>query len=404
MLGKILRSRPLVETPLPYTSSPWKLLREDIRLVFRTLWYLPAVMLPFKPSNGGDLNELYPSLSNLANLAFHAVLSLIQLFFLCSIPLCFVCMVPFPLVAAYVGFFLWANKALCNAVLNREPSVLVSNYPEKASPAHDGEHWIFINGVACGQSWLQKNIDRLGCTFGRKVTGVHNPSTGMIFDIIQCLIQRDFGYATQDVRDAYALVRASLSNSDFDRVVLIVHSQGGIEAGLITDWLLDELPQRLLRKLEIYTFGNAANHFNNPYRTLPSPRLGEIHHDPILHIEHYVNSADFIGLWGVLNFAAIPNRFMGRVFVRCGTGHLFNQHYLGTMFPLGPNRQVLDSNPFMDTIVDNPAIFVEGAIRDGIVQMGIIPRKKLKTFSRLWLYRNGGKPIDPKNKIQTFEQ
>ena len=35
---------------------------------------------------------------------------------------------------------------------------------------------------------------------------------------------------------------------------------------MIIDWLLQELPQDLLSKLEVYTFGNAANHFNNPHR------------------------------------------------------------------------------------------------------------------------------------------
>jgi hypothetical protein len=35
---------------------------------------------------------------------------------------------------------------------------------------------------------------------------------------------------------------------------------------MVIDWLLQELPQDLLCKLEVYTFGNAANHFNNPHR------------------------------------------------------------------------------------------------------------------------------------------
>lgn len=39
---------------------------------------------------------------------------------------------------------------------------------------------------------------------------------------------------------------------------------------MIIDWLLQELPQNLLSKLEVYTFGNAANHFNNPHRNIQS--------------------------------------------------------------------------------------------------------------------------------------
>ncbi|RDW89839.1 uncharacterized protein DSM5745_01614 [Aspergillus mulundensis] len=281
--------------------------------------------------------------------------------------------------------------------LNRNISVLESKYPEDNAPEHQHEHWVYINGIACGQTWFQSNIDRLAYTFGRKITGVHNPSTGLVFDVIQCLIQRDFAYATQDVREAYTLLRAALLNPDYTKVVLITHSQGGIEAGLIIDWLLDELPQGLLRKLEVYTFGNAANHFNNPYRALPRtqkdnsdtilPQIQQPNENTdktILHIEHYANARDFVSLWGVLNFSNIPNRFMGHVFVREGSGHMFNQHYLGTMFPLGPDRKVLDTNRFMDTEIEIPGSFADGS--------SITQTVKVREVSRLWLYRNGGSP------------
>lgn len=105
----------------------------------------------------------------------------------------------------------------------------------------------------------------------------------------------------------------------------------------------------LLAKLEIYTFGNAANHFNNPHKHLLSqeralslqargkrPEQGKSIH----HIEHYVHTFDFVSKWGILNFLnpkkACPEmpRFMGRVFQREGKGHLLNQHYLDSMFPL----------------------------------------------------------------------
>lgn len=105
----------------------------------------------------------------------------------------------------------------------------------------------------------------------------------------------------------------------------------------------------LLAKLEIYTFGNAANHFNNPHKHLRSqeralslqtrarrPEQGKAIH----HIEHYVHTFDFVSKWGILNFLhpkkTCPEmpRFMGRVFQREGKGHLFNLHYLDSMFPL----------------------------------------------------------------------
>ncbi|KAL2795102.1 hypothetical protein BJX66DRAFT_337320 [Aspergillus keveii] len=390
------QSSTTLATPLPYTASPWKLLWEDILLVLRSLWAVLNVILPLTPYNSGDLDELYPSPRNIANLAFQLVISLLQVIFLISIPVLIICMAPTLWTCVYIGGIILANRALCDLLVNRRSTVLVSRFPEHEAPDHKGEHWVFINGIACGQTWLQSNIDRLGITFGRRVYGVHNPTAGLVFDLLQCLLQRDFSYATQDVRDSYVHLRTALVDPANTKVVLILHSQGGIEGGLIVDWLLDEIPQGLLRKLEIYTFGNAANHFNNPYRDLPARKknrecsdvsntgLNE-HDNTILHIEHYANSREFVSVWGVLNFANIANRYMGQVFVRPGTGHMFNQHYMDSMFTLGADRRVLDTNEFMDMEIDVPNSGSEGSSVS-------TRRARVADLSRLWLYRNGGSP------------
>lgn len=241
---------------------------------------------------------------------------------------------------------------------------------------------------------------------------------GIIFDVIQCLIQRDFSYATQDIRDAYPYIKKALLNPQYDKIVLILHSQGGIEGGLIIDWLLDEMPSDILHQLEVYTFGNAANHFNNPHRTVSklqedsttdSEPAREQDRKSIGYIEHYANSKDFVSVWGVLNFVHIPNRYMGRLFVRPGSGHLMNQHYLDNMFPFGPDWKVLDSNEFMDMPAEIDARgAVQAGEREGVDECimsssGETSRRenavsgnrgllKVRDFSRLWLYRNGGSP------------
>lgn len=84
--------------------------------------------------------------------------------------------------------------------------------------------------------------------------------------MLECIVQRTFGYATRDIRRCYKVVKKALEERKNKKVVFILHSQGGIEGSAIIDWLLQELPQDLLSKLEVYTFGNAANHFNNPFR------------------------------------------------------------------------------------------------------------------------------------------
>lgn len=143
--------------------------------------------------------------------------------------------------------------------------------------------------------------------------------------------------------------------SSNNKVVLIVHSQGGIEGGMIIDWLLSDLPEQKLSKLEVYTFANAANHFNNPVRrSADNINEPEDYYRAIPYIEHYANSGDFVSRFGVLNYARKgkdqkENKFAGRVFERTGSGHMFCQHYLDTMFVMEAGR-VAEHNLFMDSI------------------------------------------------------
>jgi hypothetical protein len=236
------------------------------------------------------------------------------------------------------------------------------------------------------------------------------------------LIQRAFAYATGDVRSAYPLVKKALLDPECEKVVLILHSQGGIEGGLVIDWLLDEMPRDLLEQLEVYTFGNAANHFNNPRRTWrcendERSRTQRRANWSIRYIEHYANLADPVSWLGVLRFANIPNRYMGRLFVRSGSGHLLNQHYLDNMFTLGLDKRVLESNPFMDMEVETRKDTAQGSSMEGSVSdddreetlfpiLRIVESRsrqarvptderevlRVKDFSRLWQYRNGGSP------------
>lgn len=240
---------------------------------------------------------------------------------------------------------------------------------------------------------MKSNLNRLALTFKRPILGIHNKTSGILFDVLECLVQRNLGYATYDVRVCYRIIKEKLYNPAYSKVIFILHSQGGIEGSMILDWLLQELPQDLLRKLEVYTFGNAANHFNNPHRHLDSQAraLADHHHHhrasssspgaapdfsyspsasaylhtetsaaapstisdrAVGHIEHYAHTTDFVALWGVLRFAAsrpgsatVP-RFIGRVFAKSGDGvagggggHQMVQHYLDGMFPLARDEK-----------------------------------------------------------------
>jgi hypothetical protein len=147
--------------------------------------------------------------------------------------------------------------------------------------------------------------------------------------------------------------------------VLILHSQGGIGGSIIIDKLHAEIREDLLAKLEVYSFGNAASHFNNPYRSLRAnlDRYVGLPGDPrknleidkttmelitgkaIRHVEHYANSLDALARLGVLgssvsnifmgNVARKRTNFAGSIFESCGKGgQLFCHDYLDEMFPL----------------------------------------------------------------------
>ncbi|ETS84203.1 hypothetical protein PFICI_02228 [Pestalotiopsis fici W106-1] len=249
-----------------YTDNPLKLLMWDIWTFLSFSYALPWVVWPPTPSESApELDELSWAPGNLFCLFVHLVLIVLQIgFLLVLIPICI--LLPVWMAALCIGGFLGLNWLLVIALNGN--SLIYNSDPKYARASDENAHekWIFINGVAAGEYWMKSNLDRLALTFGRPIEGIHNKTTGIIFDVIECLIQRNFGYATEDVRAAYKVVKDHLYDEKLSKVVFILHSQGGIEGSLVLDWLLQELPQDLLAKLEVYTFGCAANHFNNPHR------------------------------------------------------------------------------------------------------------------------------------------
>jgi hypothetical protein len=185
---------------------------------------------------------------------------------------------------------------------------------------------------------------------------------------VECIIQRSFNYATSDCRQAYDHVKACLADPTIKKVVLLGHSQGGIIISMILDHLFSDLPAENISKLEIYTFGSAASHFKNPLlalrpmtpgpqraKTVPVMEAGAKEPQRVIgHVEHYCNSADMVTRWGVLHCVKdlTDNTFAGRIFVHMNaSGHMFNQHYLSTMFPIAGDA-LFGKEGFLDQVVD----------------------------------------------------
>jgi hypothetical protein len=308
-----------------------------------------------------------------------------------------------------LGYFstVFALGGFCSLVLSTLLTVVLARIGSRRTSTASHEHSI-------GQSSVF-TIERKSHFSTLNIIDTYNFSAGVIFDLIQCLIQRALLYATQDVRECYILVKNALLDDHKKKVIFILHSQGGIEGGMIIDWLLDEMPLDKLQKLEVYTFGNLANHFSNPYR-------GNDTRSPVIpHIEHYVNEKDFACRFGVLNFTRHytqnENRFAGKVFINRGGGHQLNQHYLDDMFPLDKTLQRArdgregdfmhrkvrvrkDGTIKVTTKAELPPGFIvtgdEGS-KNGNMKPDEVPR--MGDLSRLWKYRNGQLPDSSKSVL-----
>lgn len=95
---------------------------------------------------------------------------------------------------------------------------------------------------------------------------------------------------------------------------------------MVVDRLLATLGEDHLKKLEVYTFGSAANHMNGGHC--------------LRHIEHFANEFDFWASSGVMTYYPLAgNKYDGCLYVDPGrTGHLLNMHYLNpSMIELTPN-------------------------------------------------------------------
>ena len=103
-----------------------------------------------------------------------------------------------------------------------------------------------VNGIATSASGLQLVLDELHGVFHRRVTGIHNKTYGIWWDLVECLLQRDLLWPTADVRVGYQVSRYKRSlliqaicthirDPKKKKVVLIAHSQGGI---IMSTWVV----------------------------------------------------------------------------------------------------------------------------------------------------------------------
>ena len=158
-----------IAKPLAYTSNCFKLLLTDVLLFIHLsiTWPLtaglPSIVLPFHPCGSGPLDELYLSWDNFKADIAHTFLFIAQVLFLGSL-VCFLFMgLPAALYLGYIAAFIVGNMYFCQWFLNGPPNQkffageeFVKNAEDDGTEwvskdsAHEGEKWVFINGVAVG--------------------------------------------------------------------------------------------------------------------------------------------------------------------------------------------------------------------------------------------------------------
>ncbi|KAL9640120.1 MAG: hypothetical protein Q9204_000837 [Flavoplaca sp. TL-2023a] len=318
--------------------GPLRLLLKDLTVFFTVLPYLPLLFFPLNPKSHIEKPKGPRTFKSVGVTVVQTVLGLVQTVLLILL---------IPAIIALPGLVFLAVVLLCILIVRliawftHGPRILYSVDPTSASPTtnqHPNERWVFINGIGTGSSGLQTNIDCLSCLFGRQVLGIHNRSWGIFGDILECLLQRCLSYKTLDVRVACEIIKEYLVDTEVEKLVLVAHSQGGIIASLVVDTMLMELPDDIVGKLEIYTFGSAASHFHNPPTSSSGASSSSSTRSTVIpYIEHYANEYDMVPRWGVLYAISklLHNRYAGNVFIRDkATGHLFVDHYLGPIFPV----------------------------------------------------------------------
>jgi len=189
-------------------------------------------------------------------------------------------------------------------------NALGNEYPE--------ELWLFVNGVGMDNELGTSNARHLSRIFKRKIEFVHNPTHGLFFDLIECVIGRTFNKLTPPGRELFKTLRKTLPNRDYSKIVLIGHSQGGIILSEALDFILFDVKfHTYLEKLEVYTFASAAD--EHPYITIGDQTFP--------FYEHYANDGDLVCKSGVL-WPMNQHQASGTVFQLDQKGHLLSAHYL----------------------------------------------------------------------------
>jgi hypothetical protein len=193
----------------------------------------------------------------------------------------------------------------------------VSQSPRRNT--YPNEKWFMLNGPVTWW-WHLQNGRRAERLFKRPVTLIHKRTRGFILDILGSVIGRSYDSESDAVLVTKQTIKTALLDSNLNKVVVLAHSTGAVTASVVVDLLLkdNDITDRQLHKLEIYTFGSAADEMKG----------GLLDTRRIPHIEHFINSHDYVAQTGINHYKRLNRaHYHGTIFKAYHKGHLFNQHY-----------------------------------------------------------------------------
>jgi hypothetical protein len=130
------------------TLEPISLLYHDIYTAFKSAPYIIYIFWPLWPALSGDFCELAPTWPNLWACFLHLVLIIMQVPFILTLPLWI--LLPGWAVILGVVIFMALNHGVIYLLNGPKKSFRSLEKFAGERKEHEGEQWIFYNGVAAG--------------------------------------------------------------------------------------------------------------------------------------------------------------------------------------------------------------------------------------------------------------